>query len=150
MKNKVIAVLSCCIFFVLAPLSQAWADRSVNGEDTAFPEIIGGDVIEVFPLALSNFAGFDSLLIVSNFSQAFGNFQVCGLPVGGTSFVCRGDSYAPLESKFIELPTIGISNNFGQVQVRSIGGTFGGAGMLVFSLTGAGMTYVPPTEFVAN
>ena len=150
MKNKLIAVLSCCIFFVLAPLSQA---REISAEEAAENfggELIGGNVIEVFPLALSNFAGFDSLLVVSNFSQAFGNFQVCGLPVGGTSFVCRGDSYAPLESKFIELPTVGITNNFGQIQVRSIGGTFGGAGLLLFSNTGAGLTYVPPTEFTVQ
>jgi hypothetical protein len=137
------------MLFVLAPLSQA-GEISVEQASETFPNIVGGDVIEVFPLALSNFAGFDSLLIVSNFSQAPGAFQVCGLPVGGASFTCIGDQYAPLESKFIELPRIGISNNFGQIQVRSIGSTFGGAGLLIFSTVGSGMTYVPPTEFVVN
>jgi hypothetical protein len=101
----------------------------------------------VFPLALSNFAGFDSLLVVSNLSQATGNFQVCGLPVGATTFVCRGDTYEPLETKFIGLPTIGLSNSAGQVQVRSIGGTIGGAGLILYSLNQGGISYVQPLSF---
>jgi hypothetical protein len=101
----------------------------------------------VFPLALSNFAGFDSLLVVSNLSQAVGNFEVCGLPVGATNFVCRGDTYNPLETKFIDLPTIGLANSAGQVQVRSIGGTIGGAGLILYSLTKGGISYVQPLSF---
>jgi hypothetical protein len=152
MNSKLVTTLIAGVMLIAGSLAQAEESRSMSVEDAsaAFPEIVSGNIIEVFPLALSNFAGFDSLLVVSNLSQAVGNFEVCGLPVGATNFVCRGDTYNPLETKFIDLPTIGLANSAGQVQVRSIGGTIGGAGLILYSLTKGGISYVQPLSFQVN
>jgi hypothetical protein len=152
MNSKLVTTLIAGVMLIAGSLAQAEESRSMSVEDAsaAFPEIVSGNIIEVFPLALSNFAGFDSLLVVSNLSQAVGNFEVCGLPVGATNFVCRGDTYDPLETKFIDLPTIGLTNSAGQVQVRSIGGTIGGAGLILYSLNQGGISYVQPLSFQVN
>ena len=149
MNSKLVTTLVAGVMLIAGSLAHAAENRSMSVDDAsaAFPEIVVGNYIEVFPMVLSNFAGFDSLLVVSNLSQAIGNFQVCGLPIGATNFVCRGDTYQPLETKFINLSSIGLSNSAGQVQVRSIGGTIGGSGMILFSLNQGGISYVPPLTF---
>ena len=152
MNSKLVTTLIAAVMLIAGSLTHAAESRSMSAEDAsaAFPEIVTGNIIEIFPLALSNFAGFDSLLVVSNLAQAFGNFEVCGLPVGAANFVCRGDTYDPLETKFIDLSTIGLTNSAGQIQVRSIGGTIGGAGLILYSLNQGGISYVQPLSFQVN
>ena len=148
MKTKVLAVLSVCFCFVAASFSTVQAEK-LQDETSAqemFPEIISGQGYDLFPIAVHNVNGLDSLLIVSNLETVNGAFEVCALPVGAASRTCVAEGYGPLESKFISLPSIGITNTFGQITVFQQGQTFGASGLLIFDTIKGGFTFVQPVQ----
>ena len=153
MKIKSLAVLSVCFWFVAACFSTAHAAQarqSLAAAQEAFPSIISGQGYDLFPIAVHNVNGLDSLLIVSNLETVNGAFEVCSLLVGAVRRTCVAEGYGPLESKFIDLPSIGITNTFGQIAVFQQGQTFGASGLLIFDTIKGGFTFVQPVQvFVA-
>lgn len=155
MKMKTFTLLSSLLLFFVAPFSYAQGE----GESTDVPldqmdPIISAITADVYPFAIDNFSGFNSLLVLSNFEDRTSEFRVCGLKTGGTAFTCQIVELGPFGSAFINLPTIGITNGTGQIQIFPqipAQNPLGGSVLLLFSATGQGLGVISPEEFrIAN
>lgn len=149
MKTKIFTALGLCTALLTAPVVTTQAQEKLTPPEAATdidPNIVGGGIAEVYPLVVDNVAGFSSLLMMSNLLESGGQFTICTVPQGAQGFICRGETFGPLQTKFFTMPTLGITNTTGQMQIFAGQNSFGASTLLIQDQQG-NFTLLPPLQF---